>query len=199
MGTKLQTTIVTEMPTLWSIPPWILVVSTFWSSPKNTYIWLHSKAVQAKAMHQLVGEGQLKCQKGQEEQLWLAQSHFGMHFWDFQYFCSTGVPKCRWFPMMLLLLWLFLCTHIPHHLSCKSWILAKAWISTSRNTPNSPHTNCWFWTPTLCTEDIFLIRDSLMKGGDFHNLSVSRLWYIQHENQGMQMEDTSASTTENTV
>jgi hypothetical protein len=44
-----------------------------WSSPKNTYyntyIWLHSKAVQAKAMHQFVGEGQLKCQKGQEEQL----------------------------------------------------------------------------------------------------------------------------------
>jgi hypothetical protein len=71
MGTKLQTTIVTEMPTLWSIPQ--LVVSTFWSSPTNTYyntyIWLHSKAVQAKAMHQLVGEGQLKCQKGREERL----------------------------------------------------------------------------------------------------------------------------------
>jgi hypothetical protein len=50
-----------------------LVVSTFWSSPTNTYyntyIWLHSKAVQAKAMHQLVGEGQLKCQKGREERL----------------------------------------------------------------------------------------------------------------------------------
>jgi hypothetical protein len=30
------------------------------------------------------------------------------------------VPKCRWFPMMLPLLWLFLCTHIPHHLSCKT-------------------------------------------------------------------------------
>jgi len=38
-----------------------------------------------------------------------------------------------------------------------------------------------------------------MKGGDFHNLSPSRLCYIQHENQGMQMELTSAATTENTI
>lgn len=53
--------------------------------------------------------------------------------------------------------------------------------------------------PTLCIEDILSVRDSLMKGGDFHNLSMSGLWYIQHLNQEMQMEDSSASTTENTV